>query len=1186
MATVITSIGSKSAVGDPVNGQMTMTGSSGSGTPWTGNLSVSSAATANVGDMLFFDNVYYNCGGFGGGCSGPADIIYLITAVSGTTLTIKYISGGANSDPINLKANSMGSSNAQPYVLRYYSTPTTWDAGLDDTGLYSSGDTAKGECYDDSDFSITAGITVDGGGTVGLDTVILSVAVGQRHDGTAKEVGGSGVRFLWAADGNTNYFRINEARESWVEWIDFDVNGHGLHGGSTIAPLELRGGIYQQYSNGATWCIVHDNTGQETVGGNDHTVGIYAVGWGKFIVNCIVYNMSNQGQEDCFGIYTNNQDSVVACNNTVYNIHGFDNSPALSDAIGFTSSARANAAYRNNIVARVYQATSAKCYHTSTGAGGDINNLSTDDTAVGTNCIADVDYTTLFHSTTAGAEDLHILRSSKAVGAGTDLGTYVTFWPGTGNEQNVPEVAGLLNRDINHGDRNSRAMAWDIGASQNSIISTIGTSSRDYSTVAAWLADLDDDTYYGAGSVARGECYADSTFTFSGVTTISGGDTIDLVCKVLTAADDQRHDGTASGTHVKFSSNARFATSGVQTILSWLDISWTGTSTAYEALRYINVVDHCLIHDVTLNYTGVTWRQVGLLCYQVHNNIVYDINRTEDNNYPLYGIFCDGSYKMCNQNTVYNVNSVGDGATTYGIYQNFSWDSAAQLSNNIVMGTTNSGTGSTVLDIKTTAGSSSLFKTNMSSDAGSSVGTDGLTSKTAANQFISTVDDSQDFHLKSGSDAIGTGTDLGVGYKDPYGTNFGNYYGYDFYSTGWQYDINYGNRHAFSQTWDIGASQYAIIATIGTNSRDYSTFTAWEADLDDASYYGKGSVANGQMYKDSDYQWSGTFTQNGGGTLNLFATYLTVAEGQRHDGTANTGVRFLNNGSYQWNCMIVALWHGDNPVVKSFEWVEMDLNGKGGGGCTDVFKNACGGWGQSSMCSFNHCMIHNYYLGNISAGDKKGVIYCYSQYTQVHNNLLFNIKAGNPSGSNPFLGNLFGITSVRTAMMANNTIYGLKHVDSTSGEAMGIQTGGTYDTQEVYNNICVGNETQDFHDWGSGAAVHSHNLSSDSSATGTGAVTDKSAASLFVSTTVGSEDLHLIDGAGALRVGKDLGTKVTIGSVNYGGEGTCLTHVNIDIDGRNRDSQGDDWDIGADQCDSCSEGGATGSPAFLLFLDS
>ena len=54
MATVITSIGSKSAVGDPVNGQMTMISNTGSGTPWTGTLVVGSAPTANVGDMLYF----------------------------------------------------------------------------------------------------------------------------------------------------------------------------------------------------------------------------------------------------------------------------------------------------------------------------------------------------------------------------------------------------------------------------------------------------------------------------------------------------------------------------------------------------------------------------------------------------------------------------------------------------------------------------------------------------------------------------------------------------------------------------------------------------------------------------------------------------------------------------------------------------------------------------------------------------------------------------------------------------------------------------------------------------------------------------------------------------------------------------------------------------------------------------
>ena len=53
-----------------------------------------------------------------------------------------------------------------------------------------------------------------------------------------------------------------------------------------------------------------------------------------------------------------------------------------------------------------------------------------------------------------------------------------------------------------------------------------------------------------------------------------------------------------------------------------------------------------------------------------------------------------------------------------------------------------------------------------------------------------------------------------------------------------------------------------------------------------------------------------------------------------------------------------------------------------------------------------------------------------------------------------------------------------------------------------------------------------------------------------------------------------------MGSSDFG------TPINIDIDGRNRDSEGDDWDIGADQCEDCSGPVAAGNPAFLLFLDS
>ena len=44
------------------------------------------------------------------------------------------------------------------------------------------------------------------------------------------------------------------------------------------------------------------------------------------------------------------------------------------------------------------------------------------------------------------------------------------------------------------------------------ITKTIGTSGRDYSTISAWEADLNDISIYESGHTAIGECYPDSTF--------------------------------------------------------------------------------------------------------------------------------------------------------------------------------------------------------------------------------------------------------------------------------------------------------------------------------------------------------------------------------------------------------------------------------------------------------------------------------------------------------------------------------------------------------------------------------------------------------------------------------------------------------------------------------------------------
>ena len=45
------------------------------------------------------------------------------------------------------------------------------------------------------------------------------------------------------------------------------------------------------------------------------------------------------------------------------------------------------------------------------------------------------------------------------------------------------------------------------------VTKTIGTSSRDYSDINAWEADLNSDSIYSNGDTAIGEIYADSRFT-------------------------------------------------------------------------------------------------------------------------------------------------------------------------------------------------------------------------------------------------------------------------------------------------------------------------------------------------------------------------------------------------------------------------------------------------------------------------------------------------------------------------------------------------------------------------------------------------------------------------------------------------------------------------------------------------
>lgn len=468
MATVITSIGSKSVYTDPVNAQFSFSGTSGSGDPWTGTLSHSGVSvTANVGDMLYFRQVYFDCmGGMGGGCGGgPTNVVYLITGVnSGTsTLTLKYISGLASAamgqDPANLSSNSGSLVQAQPYVLRFYSTISAWNGELDEGELYSNGDTAKGECYKDTDFSITGALTIDGGGTVGLDTRTLTAAVGHRHTGVAN----TGVRLLRAADGETNWFTMDSATGAnggpgnQIEWLEFDGNEKGVR---TMVSVGTYGGIQR--------CIVHSGRWDHA----NHNVTGMACGKKAWLCNNIIYDIyCDRGSSAdgpaarAWGIHAKGGGALdwsAVCMNTVYNVRTNSTNTTL-DCVGMyvQEGYSLHRTYNNICMGTSSDNSTAIDFSTTTNTTYADSNYSSDATAQGNNYQRNQSASDTFASIAGGSIDLHLKSGSNALAAGKDAGANESI-----GGQTIPYSPYYWDVDIDGRDRDSEGDDWDIGAHQ------------------------------------------------------------------------------------------------------------------------------------------------------------------------------------------------------------------------------------------------------------------------------------------------------------------------------------------------------------------------------------------------------------------------------------------------------------------------------------------------------------------------------------------------------------------------------------------------------------------------------------------------------------------------------------------------------------------------------------------------
>lgn len=321
-----------------------------------------------------------------------------------------------------------------------------------------------------------------------------------------------------------------------------------------------------------------------------------------------------------------------------------------------------------------------------------------------------------------------------------------------------------------------------------------------------------------------------------------------------------------------------------------------------------------------------------------------------------------------------------------------------------------------------------------------------------------------------------------------------------------------------------------ITSSIGSNSRDYSTFTLWEADDGNAT---GADDAVGEGYNDSAFSESPTINS----TVPL-SWHLKAATGEEHDGTAGTGVRIVYNGAFGGSH--VTLSSADDTIIERIE-----VNGNSLASVALLNSNTGN--------TITRCIVHNaeYDDGN-TFGIQLG-----NFDSDVNNCIVYDIMCTATGSANCTGIKNFGGTG-RNYYIDNNTVWNIDN-DGGTGPTFGIDDIDNVSGYRVRNNIVGGlsgngtGGTQDFQFNGTNP-VSGGNISSDDTADNAGESNNQINVDVggeFVSTVGGSEDFHLVSDATAIGNGLDLVD--------------TPTDVGIDAVGFDRDAEGVTWDSGAIQ---------------------
>ena len=292
------------------------------------------------------------------------------------------------------------------------------------------------------------------------------------------------------------------------------------------------------------------------------------------------------------------------------------------------------------------------------------------------------------------------------------------------------------------------------------VIESVGTDARDHVDIGTW----ESSHSAGAGDVAIADCYNDSVFDEIVTINDTASDSY-----IIRAATGEAHDGTA-GTGVRNVLSAGndycFKVSTAKNVtFEFIEADANGSTRGgitilTDPTSGAHIVSNCII-----------WGSGGSVRYPLEikvtatimNSVVYRDNTTS------YIIRNLGNFAQTFLNTTIYGGQYGLGSPYGG--------ATVVVTNTIAMAGTSYDFG----------GNLDTPSYNMSADATAS-GTGSLINKTDTDNLVS-VTGSYDLHIKSGSDAIDQGTDLGTS------------------PSGVEIDID-GYDRGGAATWDMGAHEF------------------------------------------------------------------------------------------------------------------------------------------------------------------------------------------------------------------------------------------------------------------------------------------------------------------------------------------------------------------------------------------